>query len=160
MSTVPDTATLLAGAARRVNSMYAKDLRALPDAAYAVSHGGVARTPQDFTAEVAGFNYMVAGALNGTMTAPPTPEERAAYTQKVSTKDAGVAEVLGSAEALAKAIEGAGSKLGEMYPAPWGEEMPFAALANLAVNHTMYHDGQLTFLQCLHGDAEMHWFDE
>jgi hypothetical protein len=33
------------------------------------------------------------------------------------------------------------------------------ALAHLASIHMMYHDGQLNYIQSLHGDGEIHWRD-
>ncbi len=32
-------------------------------------------------------------------------------------------------------------------------------MALIAINHIMYHDAQINYLQSLHGDQEMHWFD-
>jgi hypothetical protein len=36
-------------------------------------------------------------------------------------------------------------------------ERPAYALVFFVSMHTMYHDAQLNFIQCLAGDGQMHW---
>jgi hypothetical protein len=152
-------ASLLSSWIRRVSGMYANDLKALSAAAYAASPGGVARSPQSFTAEVAGMNLLLAGMLQGAAPAMPSEEQSAAYEASLATIEAGAAAVIASGTALADAVDANPAKLAEMTQAPWGEPMTFGALVNVAANHIMYHDGHLTLIQMLHGDAEMHWFE-
>ncbi|MFZ4506506.1 MAG: hypothetical protein ACOYON_02270 [Fimbriimonas sp.] len=145
---------------RRVCQMYGKDLKAISNECYVANHGGVSRTVQDFTAEVAGMNMAMAGLVSGAGFVRPSDEESAAFKASLDTAEAGAAAVVASGEALASAIESASpEKLSEMTQAPWGEPMSIYALANIAANHVMYHDGQLTYVQCLNNDPEMHWFD-
>jgi hypothetical protein len=154
-----DAAAELAAWTRRCASMYAKDLRALSDEAYQKPCGEKARSMQEVTAEVAGYNMMVAGILQGNAPQMPTDEQRAAYTASLDTREKGVDAVLASANAMADAILAAGDRLETITTAPWGEEMSLFVMANIAANHILYHDGQLNIVQCLHGDPAMHWFD-
>jgi uncharacterized damage-inducible protein DinB len=156
-----DAAAELAIWTRRVASMYAKDLRALTDEAYHRAVGEKARSMQDVTAEVAGFNMMVAKLLRGEDAPMPTDEQRAAFTASLARRADAEQILLSSADALATAIESVGhERLETMTQAPWGEPMSFYFMANLTANHMLYHDGQLNIVQCLHGDDAMHWFDE
>lgn len=154
-----DAAQELANWCRRVAGMYVKDLRALSDEGFAKPFGSKTRSAQDFSAEVAGFNGMVASIIGGEKFEMPSDERRAAYTASLDTRDKAIAAVQASAEALAKAIETGGDNLTVMTQAPWGEPLSVFQLATIAVNHMMYHDGQLNFLQSLHGDDQIHWMD-
>lgn len=156
-----DAATELAAWTRRVASMYAKDLRALSDEAYQKPVGEKVRSMQDVTAEVSGYNMMVATHIRGEAIAPPTDEERAAYTASLADRAKGVEMILTSAEMLASAVESAGAdRLASMTQAPWGEPMSYYFMANLTANHMLYHDGQVNIVQCIHGDDAFHWFDK
>lgn len=155
-----DAAAELASWARRVAGMYAKDLKALSQEQYEGSCGGVARTAHDFTAEVCGFNLGMAGALAGGEMNRPSDEEQAQFKASLADRDIAVAKVIESGEMLAAAIEKAGPRLTEMTQAPWGEPITYYQFANIATNHILYHDGQLNVIQSVHGDGEMHWFDE
>lgn len=140
--------------------MYAKDLRALTDEAYQQPCGGKARTMQEVTAEVAGYNMMVAGILAGQAPQMPSDDQRAAFTASLASREKGIEAVVSSSNMLADAILAAGDRLGTMTAAPWGEEMSLYQMANIAANHILYHDGQLNVVQSLHGDPAMHWFDD
>lgn len=147
----------LAGWVRNVAEMYCKDLRALTPEGYSQSAGGVARSAQDFTAEVAGFNYMLVSMLNGEAPSMPSDEERAGFVASLDTAEKGCEAITTSANAFASALENTTQDLSAVITVPWGAQMSLYALANIAANHIMYHDAQLNFIQSLHGDAEMHW---
>jgi|CXWL01.1.fsa_nt_gi uncharacterized damage-inducible protein DinB len=156
-----DAKAELANWTRRIAGMYVADLKALDESAITASAGGAARTAQEFTAEVAGFNLMVAKKLRGEEVPERTDEDRAAFSAQFSSKEVCVSMLSSSAEELAGAIEFANEEsMAEEVTLPWGETMSKWALANLCANHILYHDGQLNFIQSLNGDAEMHWFDQ
>lgn len=154
-----DAAAELAGWTRRMTGMYCKDLAAIPEQAYATCPGGVCRTPQDITAEVAGFCFMVADRLNGKDHPMPDDAKRQAWTASLDTREKGIRAVQEGGEALAAALTTAGDRLGETVQAPWGEQLSLYQLSQVAANHILYHDGQLNYLQALKGDGDMHWFD-
>ncbi len=156
-----DAKAELAKWTRQLAGMYVADLKALDESAILNSAGGAARTANDFTAEVAGFNLMTAKRLRGEEVPERTDEDRAAFTALFSTKDVCVNMLSSSAEELASAIESASDEsMAEVVTMPWGQDMSKWELANLCANHILYHDGQLNFIQSLSGDGEMHWFDK
>jgi hypothetical protein len=130
--------------------LYVLDLRALPEGKFATSPMGVARTPQDITTEVAGFNRLCCDMLEG----------RAHNDDRELLANPGTAEVAvqESAAALAATVSSMSPEaLQETVTAPWGQQMTKYDLAQMAAINTMYHDGQLNYFQALHGDGEMHW---
>ena len=131
--------------------LYILDLRALPAGEFASSPMGVARTPQDITTEVAGFNQLCVGLLSDD--APPSGDRQ--MLADVETAEAAVRE---SSQKLSETVKSMSSEaLDAMVTAPWGQEMTKFDLAQMAAVNTLYHDGQLNYFQALHGDAEMHW---
>jgi len=151
-------ASVLAPWIRRVSGMYINDLKALPVDAFTECPGGCARTPQEYTGEVAGMNFVTSKLVSGEISEFPMGADRP-EPKLPATVEEGCQMISASGEALASAVETYAANLGNMTKAPWGEEMTLAALANVAANHIMYHDGQLTYYQSLKGDSEMHWFD-
>jgi hypothetical protein len=131
--------------------LYVLDLKALPDGKFDSSPMGVARTPQDISTEVAGFNLLCCDLL-----ADRTPEqaERALFATAEEAEQ-GIKE---SSQKLAATVAGmSDEQLQAKVTSPWGQEMSKYDLAQMAALNTMYHDGQLNYFQALHGDGEMHW---
>jgi hypothetical protein len=142
---------VLKGLIDQTAHLYVCDLNALPEGKFATSPMGVARTPQDISTEVAGFNRLCCkllsnqepGESDGALIA-----DAATAAQEVKASAAELAQVVGSMDAAA---------LEEPVMAPWGQEMSKYGLAQMAALNTIYHDGQLNYFQALHGDGEMHW---
>ena len=131
--------------------LYILDLKALPDGKFDSSPMGVARTPQDISTEVAGFNRLCCNMLAD----KPQEEGEASLYESVEEAEIGIRE---SAAALAAAVASMTPEaLQTKVTAPWGQEMTKYDLAQMAALNTMYHDGQLNYFQALHGDGEMHW---
>ena len=131
--------------------LYTLDLKALPDGKFDASPMGVARTPQDISTEVAGFNLLCCDLL-----ANRTPEssERKMFTSAEEAEQG----IKDSARKLSETVsQMSAEQLQEKVTAPWGQEMSKYDLAQMAALNTMYHDGQLNYFQALHGDGEMHW---
>ena len=154
-----DAVAELASFARSSADFYGKDLLALPASAYGQPYREGARTIQEVTAEVCGFNFYMTSALKGEAPANPSKEERQAFAATLDTPEKGAAAVKASTEALADSMLANRDAFSEMIPAPWGAEISKFGMALIAINHIMYHDAQINYLQSLHGDQEMHWFD-
>ena len=154
-----DTKALIGMWTRRQAMMYCKDLDALTEAQYVAANGGVTRTAQDITKEVAGFCHVVAGLVSNPGTPMPSEEEAMANSPALNTIAEGTAAVTAGAEALAAAVENASDEtLGSMITPPWGgDPMPVLVLANIASSHIWYHDGQINYIQALNGDSAVHW---
>ena len=62
--------------------------------------------------------------------------------------------------AFGEALTGASDEaLNTVITPPWKMPAPLFSLANVAVSHIWYHDGQLNYIQMLLGDGAVHWMD-
>lgn len=148
----------LHGAIERAHQMLVKDLNALPEDSAAACPGGVARPAIELIVECAGVNGTIAGVLTTGEFNRPTPEQRKAYYASITTREAALAELEQKTHVLLAAIDAMDENtLGEMLPGVFGSPMTRFALAEVPFMHMMYHDGQLNYIQSLHGDSEMHW---
>ncbi len=150
----------LASFARQISGMYVKDLKALSQEAYSKPFNENCRSVQDFTAEIIGMNRMVCTVLRGET--PPERDEAATaeFAKSLSTVELAINALKPSIETLAATIESSADRMSNPYTAPWGQDMNYFQLANIAVSHIMYHDGQINFIQSLHGDQVVHWMEE
>jgi hypothetical protein len=153
-----DARESLVGTLSWLREQYVKDLSYLSDEQIAACPMGKARTPLNFTAEVGGFNDMVAKYVMGEQPSMPSPEERKAFADSIDTRDKAVALVQRGTDALIAAVKGADeSGLAKKITTPWGEETTALEFANMAAGNMMYHCGQINYIQSLYGDAEDHW---
>lgn len=140
-----------------VSYLFGKDLAASPDELMA-SKNGLARTPNEFTAETAGFNMLTAKLITGQAVEPMTEEQRVNMYAGFDTKDKAVEFFNKSVETLQGAVASCSDEdLSKPVTAPWGDTMPAHKMVMTAVWHTMYHDGQLCLLQLQNGDDKVHW---
>ena len=138
---------------------YLEDLAALPDTAFDQSPGGEARSPAHFTYEIVCVNRRLATRLRGEDPGPfnpslweTTPDEYrglALASQAFSNSTEEFLEALESipVEEMEREIQ-----------TPSGSTTPFD-LAMFCAMHINYHDGQLNYIQSLHGDVDIHWTD-
>ena len=134
------------------------DFKALPGEAQSKSHGGCARTPLNFLAECASLNTFIAGILTTGDGKRLTDEEEAALYAAVNTSEKALAMLEESVTKLKAAYQALDENtLGDMTDKPFGRPMQKYGPASLPISHMMYHDGQLNFLQTLHGDDKIHW---
>ena len=148
----------LRGATERAHQLLVKDLHALPEESAGGCPGGVARPALELVAECAGTNGFIAGMLTTGEANRPTPEQRKAYYASFTTRESVLAELEQKTQLLLNAIDGMDeTTMGEMLPGVFGSPMTRFALAGVPAMHMMYHDGQINYIQCLHGDSEIHW---
>jgi len=140
----------------RVN--YVSDLESMTAEQLGTSPGGAARTPFDFTYEVAFVNRRVAMRLRGEVPEPfpsggwiTAPEGLRTVDQAVAEINSSVDEVLAAWDALAE------DDLEKGFVGVSGETMSFIDLMFMVSYHMGYHDAQLNYLQAILGDAEVHW---
>jgi len=140
--------------------MFVKDLEALSQSQYETPYQANTRSACDITAEVSGMCLQVAAMLQGETPERPSEEQNQQRSRDLVKKEDGILAMKSAGQQLAETIASVpAEQMTAKFPMPWGEEFTGYQLANLAVNHILYHDGQLNFLQCLHGDQQMHWFD-
>lgn len=138
-------------------SDYLKDLESMPEELLAVAHGGVSRTPYDFTYEVVVINFRVAKRLRGETPAPydfegwiTAPMEFRSKEAAKNGIDQSLTEILAGLDAIPS------DQLLDKIVLPKGETSA-ADLCHLASHHTNYHDAQLNYIQAMQGDSEVHW---
>jgi len=157
-ATAFDLKSALLSQLTQITDAYVSDLGFIPADKMTVSPMGKARTPVDFTAECAGFNFMVAKTLAGEAIQPRSDEERQAYYASLDTYDKAVVEFKKSVEALKTGLEGATEEhLFSETTTPWGMTVTVYRLLTMAMGHMMYHDGQINYIQSLYGDDQNHW---
>src|SRR5687768_2411290 len=140
---------------------FVRDLDAMPQEMLEKSPGGVARSPFDYSYEIAVINKRISARLRGE---DPGPWQFADVkwvraTPEYSDKEKMVSLVRESFEELLQAWEAFDeANLQTPIPLPKGETTALE-LGAMAFSHAVYHDGQLNYAQSISGDDEMHWQD-
>lgn len=136
---------------------FEKDIIAIPDERYAVSIGGVTRTPADIVYEVAVVNNRLATRLSGGDPGPPPQDGWITAPEDQQSKSAGIDSFKMSIKNLLDACDGLTEvDMDQVYHLPMGDMKP-KDLLGLASVHVSYHLGQLNFIQAFYGDNEVHW---
>ena len=153
-----DLRAQLRGGTERAKGLLVKDLNAIAEDKLEETPGGVARNATHIVAECAAVNATVAKFLATGEFASPSDEERKAYFAAHTTKESVLNVLEQNTQALLSAIDGLDEDtLGDIIPeTPLGPMSRFG-VAQIAAMHMMYHDGQLNYIQSLHGDDKMHW---
>lgn len=143
----------------RAHRLLTNDLKAIALDRQNASPGGVARPALHIVAECAMVNAFIADYLRtGTAAPRPSPEERETRLRSFDTAEKALACLDQATQNLLQTIEALDeSTLGEISDQPLGRPVTRFALAELPSVHMMYHDGQLNYLQTLHGDSVNHW---
>lgn len=158
MST-PYAVAYLRQSTKTAADFFAKDLKALPEAALTACPGGCARTPLDITAECTMINGYIVTALTGGSAARLSDDEKKAHFARFDTLDNALPLFQAEADRLLAAIDAVDDdRWGEMTAHPFGHQDTLYSVASLPAIHMMYHDGQLTYNQTLHDDPVNHWF--
>ncbi|MBX3114121.1 MAG: DinB family protein [Fimbriimonadaceae bacterium] len=154
-----NTKELILALAGDVNYLTQKDISHLPAGKEGEGCGGCTRSGLAIMAECAVFTDMTTKILKGESVAfqPGMFDE---MTAKVTSKEIASEELNKSFDAFKAQIESMSeADLAEQTTAPWGEPMPKAKLAAFTAAHTFYHDGQLNYIQAIHGDDQVHWME-
>jgi uncharacterized damage-inducible protein DinB len=144
---------------RSAQTMMSNDLKAIPQEQLCVSPGGCARDALNLVAECAMVNGFVSRFLQtGSFERPPA-EDRQAHLASFDTAEKALSYLEQETNHLVAAIEAVDENtLGDVIETtPLGRPMTRFAIAQLPAVHMMYHDGQLNYIQTLHGDDKMHW---
>ncbi len=142
-----------------VRDRYLQDLQALPDEAFDSSFGGSARTPAHFTYEIVCVNERFVKRLSGEDPGPFNPETWANTPDNFRSKAGSIQGFEASLNQVVDAVKGmADNEMLREIQTPGGSTNPYD-LALFCASHVNYHDGQLNYIQALHGDTAVHWFD-
>ncbi|HJP82575.1 MAG TPA: hypothetical protein VJ835_03640 [Fimbriimonadaceae bacterium] len=136
--------------------MTCADIMAVPEEKWTQSFGGCTRPTYELIADATAFANWIREALHGTF----TPYDGSVINnmgEQMKTREAAVAKVKEVGASLAAAISEASIEtLNKTVQVPWGEQKLYS-LAQTAVSHFWYHDGQINYVQCLLGDEQVHW---
>lgn len=148
----------LAKSLKESAKMYMEDLRAMPDEVLLASPGGVARSPVDYSHEIAVINRRIAIRLRGEDPgAWPGPEKGFIRAPADMSAQEVVESVQESFDAVVAAFDAFDEReLETEIVLPQGKTSALD-LASLAIVHSAYHDGQLNYAQTMAGDEEVHW---
>ena len=136
---------------------YMSDLRAMNTDLLAKAPGSSARSPFDFTFEVALVNRRVAARLRKEDPGPWHGEGWLKAPSEFCVKDEAIRAVEESGKAVLSSWDAwPAESLNEKITLPNGETTPLE-MANLIARHLVYHDAQLNYCQALSGDEEVHW---
>lgn len=148
----------LRGFTERAHRLLTNDLKAIAADKNNVCPGGCARPALHIVAECAALNGFIARILRGETPERPGPEQREAHLRSFDTVEKALAYLEEQTQSLLAAIDTLDeTTLGDVSEQPLGRPMSRFALAELPASHMMYHDGQLNYIQTLHGDGQMHW---
>ncbi len=142
---------------QRAHRLLTNDLKAIAADKANICPGGCARTALNIVAECASVNAMAATVLSGGEFKRPSPEEREAHLNSFDTTDKVLAYLDQETQHLLEVIDTIDESTFGDEMSPFGRPMTRFGVAGLPSWHMMYHDGQLNYIQSLHGDGEMHW---
>lgn len=141
-----------------VGKFYVNDINALTEEQFGACFAGKARTARDITHEVIFVNDMVTARLTGAEV-PKWPWEDgwATHPNPSATKEQVIAEFQASHKNLLDAFTALGEEgCMKEIETPRGPSNPVQQMI-FASFHMNYHDAQLSYIQQLNGDLEMHW---
>lgn len=141
-----------------VVQMFVVDLEELSEEQIYRSIGGSVRTPHHIAAEVAMLMDWIARTLQGETVPSPTDVDQLAFMERGKSKVDLVKLVQDTGREFHSALQAASTEwLDTEVATPFGGTRKVIQLANIYINHTWYHDGQLNVIQAFHGDTEVHW---
>lgn len=157
-NTAIDARAYLTGWLNGLQGMYLADINAIPEDQWNATHGGCTRSASDLTADAISLFGWTTAAMQGNAPDASEGDMMAALKAECSTKAGASACLKKHVEEFTAALAACSEeKLQTPIMAPWGMESPLFGLAQVAVSHLWYHDGQLNYIQCLLGDEKVHW---
>src|ERR1700722_19764875 len=152
-----DARGYLIGWTKALAGMYAADIRATPEDQWAKPQGGCTRPCNALTADAISLLKWTTAALGGNI---PTGRDEAALNALIeacANREGAVSQLADAVDKFASAVAGASDETMNMtVDAPWGMPTPMFMIAQAAAAHIWYHDGQINYIQCLHGDGKVH----
>lgn len=142
-----------------LNNMYSADVNAIPEDKWKGNFGGCTRTAGDLTADAISLLEWTTMALQGD---PPAGDGYEGYMSglknECSTRSGAIGKLQSASDAFNAALKNASDEtLNKVVTTPFGMQMPLYMVAQIAVSHVWYHDGQLNYIHCLMGDDKVHW---
>jgi len=141
--------------------MYEADIRAIPDDQWNATFGGCTRPASAITGDAVALLAWTTEALKGNVIQVTEPEAMSAWAEKCASKESAIQQLRSVSQEFSRTLQAASDDvLTTVVTPPWQLDTPLYALAQIAVNHLWYHDGQLNYIQCLLGDDKIHWMGD
>lgn len=155
-----DARGYLIGWLKGLTGMYSADINAIPDDKWTATHGGCTRPANEVTADAVSLLIWCTEALKGNVLSGDESTMKQ-LASEMSTKAVATAKLAEAADAFCAALAQASDEtLNTTVTPPWQMPAPLYMIAQIAVSHVWYHDGQLNYIQCLLGDDKIHWMGE
>jgi DinB superfamily len=136
---------------------YVQDLMAIPHEQLGTSPMGQARAAYDFTYECVFVNKRIAARMRGDDPGPWPFEGWVTAPPEFKNQAMAASELTASTQLIVDAFNAIDeSELHRQIETPGGHTTPIE-MALMAALHLSHHDGQLNYIQSLHGDGQMHW---
>lgn len=156
MNTSPgvDAKAYLSGWLNGLVAMTTADINAIPDEKWSETFGGCSKSAADATKDSVVLLHWAADTIK--LGAGASFEGLPAID---CTTKASAATALAHAGTVFNTAltEASDETLNKVATPPWQMDAPIYMLAQIAVSHVWYHDGQLNYIQTLLGDDKMHW---
>lgn len=156
-----DAKAYLSGWLNGLQGMYLADINAIPEDKWHATYGGCTRSASDITADAISLFGWTSQAMKGNVLQAGEGEMMETLKAECASKEGAAACMKSHVSDFVAALAGCSEEaLNSPVKAPWGLEAPLFALAQIAVSHLWYHDGQLNYIQCLLGDEKIHWMGD
>ncbi len=156
-----DAKGYLSGWLQGLQGMTTADIKAIPADKWTVTFGGTTRPSHELCADMLSLLEWTTEALKGNVIGEGYEGAMKALTEVCADQDRAVAkfaECVGNFNAaLAAASDDA---LNAVVTPPWNMPAPLFMMAQIAVSHVWYHDGQFNYVQNLLGDDKVHWMGD
>ncbi len=153
-----DARAQLNGWLQALTHMYQADIQAIPEDKWTATFGGCSKPCSSLTADAVGFLFWMTKAIKESGTPTIDADAMGKLEADCATKDGATAMLQKGSTALSEALMAASEEtLTTIATAPWQMDAPIFSLAQIAVSHIWYHDGQLNYIQSMLGDGEYHW---
>ncbi|HWP30713.1 MAG TPA: hypothetical protein VNK96_03165 [Fimbriimonadales bacterium] len=141
-----------------VTSMATADIRAIPEDKWTSTFGGRTRPANLLAADALELMYWTAETLKGNSPPPSDDDSLKVLAERIANREDAISTLESASEELVTAInEASDETLSKVVRAPWGQEAPLFMIAQIAVSHIWYHDGQFNYIHCLLGDDKIYW---
>jgi len=155
-----DAREYLTGWLKGLVGMTVADIKAIPEDKWTATFGGCTRPANEIVADATNLLLWTTAALKD-QHGEAGEDYNADLASQIATKDAAVSAFTQAAAGFETALNEASiERLTTVVTPPWQMPAPLFGLAQIAVSHIWYHDGQLNYIQCLLGDEKIHWMGD
>lgn len=155
-----DARAYLKGWAMALADMTSKDIRAIPEDKWTATFGGASKSACDAAADAVSLVRWTTEALKGNVIATDEQDARNLVAGRCASREGAIGMLFAACKEFGVALmEASDETLNATVMPPWKMPAPLYMLANIAISHIWYHDGQINYIQMLLGDEKVHWMD-